>query len=203
MNVFQHWTNRDPAPLGPALGLVGHVTQVEFERRLPTGAPGTPPNLDVVLTLTDGGMVGIESKFTEWMQTDAGQSKSMAPYFRTEPSLWEAAGLTGCAKLARAVYDGSERFAYLNVPQLLKHALGLQRAGAASWSLGYLWYDAESNAGEQHRQEVRRFADAVGEEVALHELSYHDLVDALERTAGVEQGYLSYLRGRYGASPIA
>jgi hypothetical protein len=50
---------------------------------------------------------------------------------------------------------------------------------------------------------LRRFADAVGVEVALRELSYQVLFDALERIAGVDQGYLSYLRGRYGASSIA
>jgi hypothetical protein len=203
VNVFQHWTIHNPAPLGPALGLVGQVTRVEFERRLHTGAPGTPPNLDVVLTLADGGIVGIESKFTEWMRRDAGQSRSMAPYCRTAPSLWESAGLPSCARLAQAVYDGTERFEYLNVPQLLKHALGVHRSGAAHWSLGYLWYGAEGAAGDQHRQELRRFADAVGVEVALRELSYQVLFDALERIAGVDQGYLSYLRGRYGASSIA
>jgi len=199
VNVFQHWTLRDPEPLGPVLGLPGVVTHVEFERRLRTGAPGTPPNLDVVLTLADGGMVGIESKFTEWMKRDDGQAGSMAPYFRASPSLWERAGLVACAQLARAVYEQEERFAYLNVPQLLKHALGLRGAGAATWSLGYVWYDLDGVAGEQHRQELRRFADAVGKEVALWSLSYQELFTALERVPGIDHAYLSYLVRRYGA----
>jgi hypothetical protein len=202
VNVFQHWTLRDPSPLGAVLGLQGVVTHVEFERRLPTGAPGTPPNLDVVLTLADGGVVGIESKFTEWMKRDDSQAGSMAPYFRASPSLWEHEGLVACAHLARAVYEQEERFEYLNVPQLLKHALGLHRAGAATWSLGYVWYDLDGVAGEKHRQELQRFADAVGKEVALRSLSYQELFMALECVPAIDHAYLSYLVRRYGAPSL-
>lgn len=201
VNVFQHWTLNDPAPLGLPLGLAGTVTRVEFERRMPTGAPGTPPNLDVVLTLADGGIVGLESKFTEWMQPSATQAASLVPYFRTSPSLWEAAGLSGCARLARAVHVDEERFTYLNVPQLLKHALGLNRAGAASWSLGYVWYDADGEAGAAHREEIVRFREHVGRELRFTALPYQQLLGALG--ANVSHGYLAYLHQRYalGAGP--
>lgn len=201
VNAFQNWSLRDPAPLGPALGIAGSVTRVEFERRLPTGAPGTPPNLDVVLTLGDGGIVGFESKFTEWIRPGTKQAASLGPYFRTSPSLWEGAGLHDCARLARAVHDGKERFDYLNVSQLLKHALGLNRAATASWSLGYVWFDADGEAGTSHRAEIARFVERVGEELRFLTVSYQQFVEALGKTATNSHGYFAYLHQRYGLGP--
>jgi len=65
VNVFSYWGDRpDLTPLLAAMGVAGEAGSLEFERKLPIGAGGTPPNLDVVITTADGVMVGVESKIT-------------------------------------------------------------------------------------------------------------------------------------------
>jgi hypothetical protein len=197
LNVFQEWTRADPVPLGAALGLPDAVVTVQFERRMRTGAGGTPPNLDVVLTTRGGTLVGIESKFTEWMTAKQGHAARLAPYLRKEPSLWEVAGLKGCARLASEIHSSTQRFAYLDVPQLLKHALGLRGAGVSSWALYYIWYDASGDASRRHADELDRFAQLVGDELRFQALSYQTLVSRLSRQSGIDGAYLTYLQQRY------
>jgi hypothetical protein len=201
VNVFQHWALNDPAPVGRALGLSAAVTKIEFEGRMPTGAGGTPPNLDVVITTADGGIVGIESKFTEWMKPSTKYGANLEPYFRSDFSLWASAGLASCDRLAKAVHDGSERFAYLNVPQLLKHALGLNRAKPGAWSLYYLWYDADGDAGLRHRDEVDRFAQEVGQELRFRAISYQAFLREFFVSPDLD-AYFEYLRRRYALGLI-
>lgn len=197
VNVFDYWMEGDIVPLASVLGARGNATGLEFERKLPTGARGTPPNLDVVLTTAEE-MVGIESKFTEWMTAKSNHSESLAPYFRSSPSRWEALGLSACARLAEDVYRGAQIFSHLDVPQLLKHALGLSNAGAPSWALTYVWYDTSCGIGDQHREELARFATAVGTEIRFRALSYQSLVKGLSEVRDVDGDYLAYLRERYG-----
>ena len=128
--------------------------------------------------------MGVESKFTEWMTPKRDRRASLAPYFRKSPSLWEAAGLTSCARLAADVHDGAEKFLHLDVPQLLKHSLGLKRAGAPSWTLMYLWFDPEGDSGETHREELARFEQLVGQELGFKAATYQTLVLDLTRLAG-------------------
>ena len=55
VNVFSYWEDRpDLTPLLKAMDVVGGAGTLEFERKLPTGAGGTPPNLDVVITKAPG-----------------------------------------------------------------------------------------------------------------------------------------------------
>lgn len=197
VNVFQHWRLNDPAPIGRALGLSAVATSIAFERRMRTGAGGTPPNLDVVLTLADGGIAGIESKFTEWMTRKTGQAASMAPYFRKPETLWGRAGLTECERLARDINEGKKTYGYLDAPQLLKHILGLQNQKARPWALLYVWYDAEGEAGDAHREELADFGARVGAELTFRALSYQSMAQALTVEAQDSSEYLAYLKVRY------
>lgn len=62
VNAFSYWADRSElTPLLIPIGVVGMAGTLEFERKLPTGAGGTPPNLDAVLTTAEGVMVGVES----------------------------------------------------------------------------------------------------------------------------------------------
>jgi hypothetical protein len=197
VNVFQHWALNDPAPVGRALGLSAAVTKIGFERRMPTGAGGTPPNLDVVLTTADGGIVGIESKFTEWMSRKTGQASSMAPYFRKPESLWGRAGLTECDRLAREINDGTKAYEYLDAPQLLKHILGLQNSRAQSWALSYVWYDAKGDTGDKHRAELAEFGERIRADLTFVAVPYQELVARLTTAHGGEPDYFAYLSQRY------
>ncbi len=197
VNVFQHWALNEPAPVGRALGLSAAVAKIEFERRMPTGAGGTPPNLDAVITTADGSIVGIESKFTEWMSRKTGQAASMAPYFRKPESLWGRAGLTQCDRLAREINGGTKAYEYLDAPQLLKHILGLQNSGAPSWALFYVWYDVKGDAGDQHRTELADFSERIRSGLTFVAVSYHQLVAQIATAQAGAPDYFAYLAQRY------
>ena len=79
-NYFDFWTNRAKGPLLAALG-VGEerVESLRFERRFPTGLRGTPPHVDVTLALAVGGVVAIESKFTEHLSLSSRGRNNFAP----------------------------------------------------------------------------------------------------------------------------
>ena len=197
VNVFQHWKLNDPAPIGRALGLPSAATKIAFEKRMRTGAGGTPPNLDVVIRTAEGGIVGVESKFTEWMTRKTGQAASMAPYFRKPETLWGRAGLTECERLARDIKDGKKAYEHLDAPQLLKHILGLQNQKARPWALLYVWYDAEGEAGKVHRDELADFHSRVGAALTFRAISYQSVGKALSVEAQDSPDYLAYLKVRY------
>lgn len=197
VNVFAHWENRDATPLLKALGLSGEVEALRFEERLPTGARGTPPNLDIAIRLRDASVVGIESKFTEWMTPSEDMAKSLKPYIRGDESYWSRAELPQSHALATALLQGSAvAYRYLNVPQLLKHALGLKKNASAGWRLIYLFMDGVGEAADDHRKEVARFEREVGHELHFTALSYGTLIERLAFDS-VDAEYLSYMRSRY------
>ena len=203
VNVFSYWESRaDLRPLLSAIDLPGDTGVLEFERKLPTGAGGTPPNLDVVITLADGTLVGIESKFTEWMTPKPGLGARLAPYVSDDgSSYWSRAGLPSADCIAKALYDGREKYEYLDVQQLFKHALGLARqAAGAPWSLRYVYLGAPGAAGNDHAEEIARFSAAVGEELRFSAITYQSLFASLAGAPTVDATYLAYLRDRY-ASP--
>jgi hypothetical protein len=197
LNVFQYWALCPEAPIGKALGHSGTVQGIEFERRLPTGTGRKPANLDVVLTMDDGAIVGVESKFTEWMRPSNKQPTSIAPYVRNDRTLWDDAALTGAANLARAIRDGTETFKHLDVAQLLKHVLGLSRAARRGWALRYVWFDASGEAGNTHRTELDQFRALVGDELNFQAKSYQELAIEISHLPNVIPQYLVYLRDRY------
>ena len=85
VNVFDFWTERDLSRVLTALGVTPERGTLEFEKKLPTGARGIPPNVDVVIRLSDGGYVGIESKFTEWMMAKTDMASSLDPMLTGTP----------------------------------------------------------------------------------------------------------------------
>ncbi|MEP7247187.1 MAG: hypothetical protein ABI885_26365, partial [Gammaproteobacteria bacterium] len=129
VNVFDYWSERSPGLLVTALGLNGPAAPIEFEAQFPTALDGIPPNLDVAIRFHSGAVIGIESKFTEWLAPKSPNKEHFRDkYFdvgEAAGGLWTSAGLPKCQKLAEAVHAKATRFRYLDAAQLLKHALGL------------------------------------------------------------------------------
>jgi hypothetical protein len=200
VNVFDYWRSpRDAAPLQQALELTDRITEICFEQPFSTRLPGHPPNLDVVIALEGGGKIAIESKFTEWLSP---RKLSFDPkYFPVEKDLWSSKGLPNCQALA-AGFSEPEPFRFLNVPQLLKHALGLagkKKEGANE--LWYIYFDWKCPERVTHAEELKRFADLVGEEIPFRALTYQDLFCRLQSTIQPEDApYLEYLQDRYPAA---
>lgn len=197
VNVFDYWVERDRTVLRSALALDHAIENIEFERQFPTGLKGTPPNLDVVLTMADGELIAIESKFCEWMAPAAPDFRALRPSYFRQP-YWSLRGLPACQDLAHALDQQRASFRYLDAAQLLKHALGLATQNGGRFHLWYLFYDSSSAAGDIHRAEIDLFGQKVRGDIGFRALSYQTLIGSLERYAGPDDAhYIAYLRSRY------
>ena len=197
-NFFDYWTGKDSAILVRLLDLEKPIEMIAFEAQFPTGLGGNPPNLDVALNLIDGHVVGIESKFTEWLSPKTqGKKPFKEKYFPAKTKLWETKGLSNCQKLAESIQEGTSSFRYLDVAQLLKHALGLATQHGDRFSLMYMFYDAPGKEASSHREEIRRFDEAVGIELRLQVKTYQIVFDELSAEPEVDSAFVSYLRSRY------
>lgn len=197
VNVFDHWTADGAAPLLDTLGLDSGLKSLDFEAKFETGLPGTPPNLDVALTLASGTVVGIECKFTEWMTPKrASRPAFKRKYFEGGAARWAAQGLPRCQALAGRMMDGAAPFRFLDAAQLLKHALGLATR-CERFALQYLYYDVPGPAGEAHAEEIIGFAESVDAGLGFRALSYQQLYSELAAAPGVDPTYVEYLGTRY------
>jgi hypothetical protein len=198
VNVFDRWVDSDARLLATALNLRSRIQSIQFEEQFPTGLPGNPPNLDVALDLVDGHVIGIESKFSEWLTP---KSKTKVPfkdkYFSAGQDVWESVGLPQSQKLAARMQNGEIQFRYLDTPQLLKHALGFATRLGSNFSLHYLYFDWPGKESIAHRDDIGRFAAQVGPELRFNALSYQDLFCSFATIPGIDKSYLDYLTARY------
>ena len=198
-NFFDYWSCRDRTPLLSAFGISDQRADLlEFEARFPTGLGGTPPHLDVVIWLSSGEAIAVESKFTEHLgRSTRGKSRFEPSYFPGQGGLWEEQGLPACQVFAKELNTGMHRFEFLDPWQLLKHALGLANVLGQSFRLVYLYYDQPDERAQQHRGEVQRLADAVGGDFTFEPLEYQTVYERLATFEEVDRGYLDYLGARY------
>lgn len=198
VNFFDAWVGEDNNALMEAFGLDLEPATIRFEAQYPTGLPGNPPNVDVVFELQRGLVVGIESKFTEWLTPKStGKPTFKEKYFPSGSGLWERVGLPETQRLAEDVQSKAITFRYLDAPQLIKHALGLATHCDNDFRLFYVYYDGTGDEAEGHRAEIRAFAERLRVELRFEAFSYQELIMRLQRRAGVPAPYLDYLRARY------
>jgi hypothetical protein len=194
VNVFDYWRTCDPGPLQYALDLRERITRVSFEEQFPTGLRGNPPNVDVLLTLEGNHYVAIESKFTEWLTP---RDRTIDPkYFPRGLDLWTRENLPNCQALAETMKDDAP-FKFLDVPQLLKHALGLARQ-KRSYEICYIYFDLNCPESEIHAGELARFAGLIGSEIRFRALTYQRLFTRLSQMMRADDApYMDYLTARY------
>jgi hypothetical protein len=197
-NVFDHWSDRDARPLLRALGRSEPHAELTFEEPLVTGLEGDPPTADVALRFAGGGLLAIESKFSEWLvRRPRHKAEFKAKYF--SQAWWELRGLPRCQALANHIQSGARRFKWLHAAQLLKHALGLATCVPRAGALCYLYYDWPTREATEHRAEIESFAAAIDAPLPFTALSYQTLFAALCADVAVDGPYLDYLRERYFA----
>jgi len=201
-NVFDHWRSQlllgqSLAALTTALGAPASIRQVQFEQIQPTGLRGIAPHLDVVLRGDESKPFFIESKFTEPYQPHSTEGTFTKSYFPDSGELWEKYGLTRCEALARRINANQEQFSRLNVPQLLKHILGIVNTSQKDFTLLYLWYDYPSSEAAEHRAEVETFMLRLNGGIDFRAMTYQGLFKGMQGDATVDSGYLAYLAERY------
>ena len=194
LNVFDYWRSRDPYPLQYSLHLRDRITRVSFEENFPTGIGGNPPNIDVLLRLENDQYVAIESKFTEWLTPR--ERTVEEKYFASGKDIWSEQGLPRCQVVANSLRDGSS-FNHLDVPRILKHALGLARK-TGFYELYYIYFDWACPEGEAHARELARFIDRIGDEIRFRAMTYQYLFARLgHSTRPSDEEYMDYLTARY------
>ena len=197
-NVFDYWSDRDGTPLVAALGFAGRCSELRFEAQFPSGLPGDPPTVDLLVQLDLGRPVAVESKFSEWLdRRPRNKAVFKTKYFPPGRALWAEHGLPRCQALAEALQARTERFRHLHAAQLLKHALGLAVAAPTGFSLCYLYYDWPCRESAAHREEIERLAARIAGELEFSALTYQELYRRLHASRVAEPAYLEYLRSRY------
>ena len=198
VNFFDQWIGIDDLPLRSALDLRAKISSIAFEEQCPTGLGGIPPNLDVLLKLADGHVVGIESKFSEWLtKKTKAQEPIKVKYFASDTGRWSALGLPKAQQLAEQIYAGETHFDHLDAPQLLKHALGLATQFGQRFSLAYVFLDWPGPESDIHRAEIVRFSSSIDESLQFSAKTYNDLLDFLTDDGRTDTEYLRYMGERY------
>ena len=199
VNFFDAWVDADTKPLMEIFDLEAQPINVRFEGKYPTGLPGNPPDLDVIFELQNGLVVGIESKFTEWLSPKpASNPPFKEKYFPAGIGVWENVGLSETQRLAEELQSKELIFRHLDAPQLMKHALGIATHCGSKFRLLYVYFDALGQEGDAHRNEIEIFTDRLKSELGFRAFSYQELIGKLQGSFGIPNEYLGYLRARYG-----
>lgn len=196
VNFFDGWCDAPDKAL-QALGLSTGAVHMEFEAQFPTGLDGKPPNLDLCIRWADGTLLGVESKFTEWL-TPKSPVKGLFKdkYFPTQTELWTSRGLPRCQALARLLHGGHLTYRHLDAGQLLKHALGLAYSGR-KFELYYLFLDVPCRESVVHSEEIRDFSERLGADFRFHVGTYQSVCARLNANTAEEETHRQYLYSRY------
>lgn len=172
---------------------------LQFERKCPTGLRGgRSPNLDVLLT-SPNGIVGIESKLTEYL---AKHSADFSPAYAEQ--IRDARREGGYFSEMLRLMDAPKSYRLLDAAQLIKHAFGLAHTFRdRPVTLLYLfWEPANPEASPifaAHRAEIAEFAERVaGTTPRFVAMSYPELWSKLE-ASGPDwvKAHIEELKARY------
>jgi hypothetical protein len=200
VNVFDYWTSRDKSPLAEALG-ISTIAEIRFERKFETGVKPRSPNIDVVIYGDNNELLAIESKLLEPF---SGKRRGgiQDKYCPAGAERWAALGLHGAQQAVDAIRAG-EAFQFLDVPQLLKHMLGLARSDR-DWKLLLLWYAPSQSAEDSMNAEIARFKILLGPDgERFIARTYQHFWKALTPLLGQkDNAYAQYIRSRYFSANV-
>jgi len=209
INLFHYWSRKNELDkLCHALNLCNQRNDIArtltFEMKFPIfDTARRHPNLDVVIENPDDAYIkayAIESKFTEpYSSRKEGKKshrESLSKYLHAE-SIWK--GLTHLKEHCESK-NLDDEYKYLDMPQLVKHILGLKRFyGKSGFRILYLWYDVPGGEGWQHRKETEQFITHTKKDrLKVMAISYQELFARFEKLyINGNEEYMSYLSDRY------
>ena len=201
VNIFDYWRYLGKADIiAQACGVLSRLTNIKFEQTYPIiHIRGTPPHLDIEFSLPRSNFISvIESKFTEPYHRHT-KRVIKEKYFNI-PGLWSQ--IPNCEHLARRIREESRSktsFIYLDVPQLLKHILGLtwSKSGTQNFEIVYLWYEKHSPEADRHRFEIQQFRELIGAEAHFRAMTYQELFQNIKRSVLADEAYMEYIGKRY------
>lgn len=199
VNAFDYWADKPLSSVASALGIAQTPTNFKFEAQFPTGLGGTPPNLDLAFVYPNGHILGVESKFSEWLTPKPSNKEYFKEkYFPKDKPLWTQVGLRNAQNLADRLQKHEQVFRYLDVPQLLKHMLGLATAAPGQVSLYYIFYDCPGQESSVHRSELEEFGSLIGTDMRFYWTSYQQFFSRLKtELSDNHKQYMNYVSGRY------
>ena len=202
VNFFDSWRLADKTRLASTLGLSAPITELRFEyKTLKYPVRPRSPNLDLLLRLANDDVVAIESKFSEPFRSDDGHGMLSARYFPPSRELWREVHQE---RAQRIVARLRPEWLHLDVPQLLKHLLGLGNDPATPSALLYLWYDTGMPDADTHRTEIKQFAESIaGDGVTFRALTYQSVFRSLTENESPVDGWFAYVEQRYFARSAA
>jgi hypothetical protein len=201
VNVFDYWRRQNRIQdIAKCCGAKGTITGMEFEKTHPIkGVTRIPPHLDIEFAGTIP--LAIESKFTEtYHRTTLRDNKDThLDVYLNHPAIWE--GIPKIRDLVESIVHQSGKrtdFEYLDVPQLIKHILGLRCSYQDHFSLLYLWYKINSNRANQHEEDLAKFSAKIKGEIRFRTMTYQDLFNQrIKHLLDTDSDYLEYLERRY------
>ena len=200
VNVFDYWRRRNKIQdIARCCGALGIINGMEFEKTHPIkGMDRTPPHLDVEFV---GSIpLAIESKFTETYhrKTRRDNDDTHLHLYLEHRDIWN--DIPKVKTLAESIVRQSGArtdFEYLDVPQLVKHILGLSCSYHGQFSLMYIWFKINSNEAKQHEQELTKFSISIKDEVSFQTITYQDLFKSIRQLPDIDSTYIKYLERRY------
>jgi hypothetical protein len=200
VNVFDYWRRQNKVQdIATCCGAEDHVTGIEFEKtHAIKGLKRTPPHLDVEFAAVV--RLAIESKFTETYRrtTRRPLAKTKLDVYLEHDDIWD--GMPKLKDLARGIVQQSRdrtKFEYLDVPQLIKHMLGLKCSYDRGFSLLYLWYKVDSKEATQHEEELSNFRNQIDGNLDFLTITYQELFENIKHIPNVSPAYFKYLEKRY------
>ncbi len=200
INVFDYWRRQNRIQdIARCCGAEGTINAMEFEKTHPIkGINRTPPHMDVEFSgLTP---LAIESKFTETYhrRTRRDDKDTHLGAYLKHSAIWDRIPKTKA--IAEKIHRQSGTmtdYEYLDVPQLIKHVLGLTCSYLGQFSLLYLWYRTNSSEATQHEEELASFSIAIKDEISFQTMTYQDLFNKIRQLPDVDSAYINYLERRY------
>jgi hypothetical protein len=216
-NVFDYWRSKGrAATIAKCCAIPDSVTQLSFEPAFEIFEGKKPARPDAALidgpSLRDAQVLtAVEAKFAEpYRRSNFPDREPFSEtYFKpASSSIW--LGLTETKKLAETIRLRWKStplcplFEYLDVPQLIKDAIGLNLASRKGkrFTLLYLWFEVRIGAvptadSAQLRNEIDLFRKATAGEFTFRDLTYQSLFGKIQDVGQEHLAYTRYLADRY------